>query len=165
MKDFFAHYAHMLAVGTDDQCWPWTGAKASKGYGHGYRHRNCHRQHFYAHRSAYEAVNGDGSASGLVVRHKCDNPPCCNPAHLEIGTNLDNSMDAWARGRMHPALGEAASHAKLKESDVLELRELFRSGVIVAELGRRFGISFTAAKAIVKGRTWRHLITESTDAD
>lgn len=69
----------------------------------------------------------------MEVRHKCDNPPCVNPAHLEVGTHLDNMRDREARGRN--------GWTKLTREQVDELRSLpFRSRG-VKELAERFGIS------------------------
>jgi hypothetical protein len=56
---------------------------------------------FKAHRVAWEMFNGP-IADGLIVRHKCDNPNCVNPKHLEVGTQKQNMMDASARGRLNP---------------------------------------------------------------
>ncbi len=73
------------------QCWPWKGCTEKSGYGRaGKRER--------AHRIAYMLANGQIPA-GAVVRHACDNPPCCNPAHLSIGSHGDNSRDSVERGR------------------------------------------------------------------
>lgn len=75
-----------------DACWPWTGS-TSNGYGvikfDGVQH--------YAHRKVAELsglVLGD-----LSVLHRCDNPLCCNPAHLFLGTHDDNMRDMVAKGR------------------------------------------------------------------
>lgn len=78
-----------------DACWPWTGATI-KGYGHSH----WGREHYYAHRKSWELAFGP-IPDGMVVRHRCDNPPCVNPAHLEVGTQADNVADMIARGRGH----------------------------------------------------------------
>ena len=56
---------------------------------------------FSAHVMAWALENGP-VPSGLIVRHACDNPPCCNPAHLLIGTYSDNVQDMLKRNRMKP---------------------------------------------------------------
>ena len=71
-------------------CWHWTGNIGPNGYGR--------MSQTSTHRYSYELHNGPIPA-GLVVRHKCDNPGCCNPAHLEIGTKADNNRDRHVRGR------------------------------------------------------------------
>jgi hypothetical protein len=53
----------------------------------------------YAHRRALELATGQSIPAGQLVRHSCDNPPCCNPAHLSTGTHADNAADMVARGR------------------------------------------------------------------
>lgn len=76
------------------ECWEWSGSRDRKGYGFGDGGR--------AHRLAWEWENGPVPA-GLMVLHRCDNPPCCNPKHLFVGTALDNARDALAKGHHHNA--------------------------------------------------------------
>lgn len=77
--------------GGPDACWPWLGAQTPKGYGM-FDHRG-------AHRTAWKIANGP-IPDGKLVRHLvCDNPPCCNPRHLALGTDADNAADKVAHGR------------------------------------------------------------------
>src|SRR5262245_2534708 len=77
-------------------CWEWTGAKHVFGYGQiGGPEWGTP---LLAHRVAYAFAHGP-IPKGKVVRHKCDNPGCVNPYHLELGTSRDNARDAWRRGR------------------------------------------------------------------
>lgn len=87
-------------VAKSDGCWVWTGTRWSTGYGRLVGGRA-------AHRVAWELTNGP-IPRGLLVCHHCDNPPCCRPDHLFLGTSKDNAMDASAKGRLltgksHPA--------------------------------------------------------------
>ena len=163
MRDFFERYADRIARGAPDACWHWTGAKASAGYGHG----NRNGEHFYAHRAAFESRHGAGAAAGQVVRHRCDNPPCCNPAHLLVGTHADNSADKWERGRGRPVRGEMVNTAKVTEADVIEMRRLAAAGVPIARIADQFPLGHTTITLAVKGETWSHLpgaVTEVTKA-
>jgi hypothetical protein len=76
------------------ECWLWLAATNPCGYG---TFRYYGRSHT-AHRVAYLEMVGPVPA-GLEVRHKCDNPPCVNPEHLEVGTHKDNMQDKVKRGR------------------------------------------------------------------
>ena len=79
-------------------CWPWTGATGDRGYGHfwdGARYR-------HASRVAWILTHEDPGP--LFVLHRCDNPPCCNPAHLFLGTHQDNMDDMTEKGRWRNAV-------------------------------------------------------------
>lgn len=76
------------------ECMEWVGSRTGAGYGT----LAMEGGSAYAHRLAWERANGP-IPGGLVVRHKCDNPPCVNPDHLEVGTQYDNIHDMIARGR------------------------------------------------------------------
>lgn len=78
-----------------DGCWPWRGARNARGYGRVYYAAG---RYVHAHRAAYEAARGPVPPGGILL-HSCDNPPCCNPAHLSVGTRADNSADMAAKGR------------------------------------------------------------------
>jgi hypothetical protein len=75
-------------------CWIWQYSKDHFGYGQISRRVSGER---LAHRLSYRVFIGD--CTGKVVMHKCDNPPCCNPDHLELGTQGDNLRDAVRKGR------------------------------------------------------------------
>lgn len=93
-RDFTAaewFWMHVDQSGGMFACWPWTGYTMASGYG-----RN---RHGYTHRYALELALGRPLADGMESCHTCDNPPCCNPAHLFEGTRLDNERDKTAKGR------------------------------------------------------------------
>jgi DNA-binding Xre family transcriptional regulator len=81
--------------GGPDACWPWVKAKPGK-----YGSVTINGKPKVASRVAYELARGP-LAPGLLACHTCDNPPCCNPAHLFAGTYYDNTMDAIRKGRFH----------------------------------------------------------------
>ena len=107
-----------------------------------------------AHRVAYEIAHGPIPA-GMQVCHHCDNPPCCRPSHLFLGTPKDNSLDAARKGRRPH--GEGHAMAKLTEKDVREIRRLRAAGMHQWPIARRFGIAQTAVWAILARKTWRHV--------
>jgi hypothetical protein len=83
-------------VDTSADCWLWSGAVNSNGYGT--LRRNDGSQ-VYAHRLSYEIHNGGPLRDDLEVMHSCDRPSCVNPAHLSLATHAENMADAQAKGR------------------------------------------------------------------
>lgn len=133
-----------------DACHEWTAYRLN-GYGSfSLGGKMCN-----AHRVAYVLAYGLIPA-GLVVRHRCDTPPCCNPAHLTIGTAADNSRDMVERDRQ--VKGEAQRDAKLTVEDVNELRRRVRSDnyVTYTELAAEYGVASIQVADAVTGKAWKH---------
>lgn len=80
--------------GSPEDCWEWTGARLPWGYGRMQKNGHLVGSHCVAYELAYGSV-----PKGYFVLHKCDNPPCCNPSHLFLGTNQDNMNDMISKGR------------------------------------------------------------------
>ena len=85
-----------VRIGAPDECWEWAGARNHSGYGCAWFRADGHRFKL-AHRVAHYLSSGEFPT---VVMHLCDNPPCCNPAHLRGGTQRDNVADCIRKGRM-----------------------------------------------------------------
>lgn len=141
-----------------DACWPWTGAKDNGGYGrfHVGRTRNSS---MLVHRAAYGLTHGELPP---VVRHSCDNPPCCNPSHHEPGTRADNNRDIINRGRhaaqkgtMKAARGEKHGCAKLTAGQVSAIRSAYDAGGVTQRaLAVRFNVSQRTINKIVRRIGW-----------
>jgi len=134
-------------------CWGWAGHRQDDGYGilevDG-TPRLAHRISFW--------LNG-GSIDQCVL-HRCDNPPCVRPSHLFAGTRRDNGKDRDAKGRTRSPIGEASGMAKLKASDIPEIRALLDEGMSTKQIGQRFGVASGTIRAIREGRTWMHVPLE-----
>lgn len=133
---------------TPMDCWEFNGAKQSFGYG-----TVMHdRVRYLAHRLAYETWVGP-IPKGHVVRHKCDNPPCINPEHLETGTVADNVTDRVARGRNNSLRGEDHPGAKLTDEQVCEIRARYVPWVVSQQyLATEYGVSREHIRDIIAGR-------------
>lgn len=128
------------------ECWGWTGFRF-RGYGR----FSIGNRIVGAHRAAFELARGP-IPEGKAVRHTCDNRDCTNPAHLILGTVLDNNRDRDRRGRQ--AKGERQGSAKLTEAHVMEAR---RSEESNAEIAARFGCNKNTIASARNGTTWAHL--------
>lgn len=131
--------------GGPDACWPWLGSLNRKGYG-------CFGS-LLAHRVSYRTYKGPIPA-GLYVLHNCDNRRCQNPAHLRVGTQADNMLDMYGRGRANIRIGSRHALAKLTEEQVREIR---RSTASRAEMARRFNVDWSTINSVLKGETWGHV--------
>ena len=164
-------------VDKSEDCWVWTGAKNKQGYG---LFAFSHKTQIRAHRYAYELENGaiDG---GLIICHKCDNPSCVRASHLFAGTHADNSADMVAKGRQttgsnvpyenrlrgdaHPLRrnpelvrkGSKHSRAKLTESDVISIRQLYERGGKQVDIANQYGVNYRTISLIVLRKSWTHI--------
>jgi len=131
-------------------CWEWTGGKTTGGYGL-FSHGPSSRR---AHRAAWIITHGP-IPHGLDVCHHCDNPPCCNPDHLFLGTRQDNMTDAQLKGRVKPGPrmpGEVHPGAKLTWEAVAAIRA--SEGVSQYELARRYGVSRPLIGYVLRRTAW-----------
>ena len=143
--------------GNAAECWPWKAG----GNGNGYGRFALLGTLQYAHRQAFIEAGGK-IPHGMIVRHKCDNPVCCNPSHLEIGTMADNSQDAVRRGRFanrRTPRGEGHGMATITADEVRELRSEFsisRRGD-VQKAAEKIGLSHSQTRRILEGSSWKSL--------
>jgi len=135
-------------------CWVWTGYR--QRFGHGWLGRRG-----LAHRHAWELLKGPLPADKCLL-HKCDNPPCVNPAHLYLGDRADNARDSVSKDRH--ARGERNRRNKLTEAQVIEIKQKFRKEGThqgarsnAKELAAEYGVGDGAITAIVYGRYWKHV--------
>lgn len=153
-KEDFMHLVDRKESG----CWEWNKSRNNRRGGYGQKTVNY--KVYSSHRLSYLVFNGD-IPDGMLVCHKCDNPPCCNPDHLFLGTHKDNAVDAWEKGRMplpsYIPRGNDVWCSKLTESDVLSISEKLSNGVHSSEIQKEYGISRQTVYKIGKKLTWKHL--------
>lgn len=122
-------------------CWEWTNSRHRQGYG---MVRDPHRNRTnVAHRVVYELVHGVHLERRQVVRHSCDNPPCINPDHLLIGTQVDNMRDASARRRF--------VRQRIPFSRIPEIRA---PGADLHQIAREIGCSYSSVYDVAHGRSY-----------
>jgi hypothetical protein len=134
--------------GDEEKCWLWKGDCDSKGYGRiGFGGHSGPK--ISAHRLSWTIHNGV-IPEELCVLHKCDTPLCVNPNHLFLGTQADNCADMARKGRQ--------PNPRLKEKQVLEIRELYKQGGITQEkLSKRYGVCPANISFIVNNIKWKHI--------
>lgn len=138
-----------------DECWEWTARRTRDGYGQ-FRMGGKGSPNVHAHRALWVLMEGS-IPDGLVVCHTCDNPPCCNPRHLFLGTPADNTADMVAKGRGARLLGEDSPHTSLKDRDVHRIRERAAEGETQEAIAADYGLSRAAIGLILCRKNWSHL--------
>lgn len=140
-------------------CWEYMGTRMPRGYGQiGKGGKGT--GNFYAHRAAWMCWRGP-IPEGMDVCHKCDNPPCCNPDHLFIGTRSDNMRDCVKKGRFvvgDRLRGTANPNTKLSEDQVREIRFIYAiGGASQSQLARQFGTGQNHVSRIIRREAWENL--------
>lgn len=149
VADFWAK----VAVSATDECWEWTRGTDNFGYG---LFRWGGRKQLRTHRLAYILTYGDTKT--LCVLHRCDNPPCCNPAHLFLGTRADNVADRHTKGRDSQTFGAANHRAKLTDMDVRAICSIHaQGGITFAGLAAQYGVSSSTISRVVRRLRWTHV--------
>lgn len=140
-----------------DECWPWKAAVRRKDEGYGAFYFELRQQP--ASRVAWILTNGEVS-DDLEVCHTCDNPPCCNPGHLFLGTRKQNNDDKVAKKRH--VFGSRVGTATLTEEQAQEIKYMKPAGRRAAPgyrsgIAKRFSVSCETVTEIWAGRRWTHL--------
>jgi hypothetical protein len=131
-----------------DQCWLWTASTWNSGYGQFRVALPCGRQKTYgAHRFAWEVSHGP-VPDGLHVLHHCDEPRCCNAAHMFLGTHTDNMRDAASKRRLSVP---RPSRQKVTDEQCDEMVRLVQSGQLQVRVAERFGVSKAFVGRLLKG--------------
>lgn len=133
------------------ECWEWTGAKCSSGYGTFRFNKKIES----AHRISWILHNK--SPYGFCVLHKCDNPGCVRPDHLFLGTKKDNSDDMINKGRRFKFIASANGMTKLSPKDIKPIRQKKREGRTIMSLANEYKVHASSICDIIYGRTWKHI--------
>lgn len=133
-------------------CWNWIGKSTSSKLPYG--RISFRGKTWQAHRLSFAAFKGE-IPEGKLVLHTCDNPSCVNPAHLYLGTYLDNQNDKRKRNR---CVGEKLTEEevkKIKEELELHYKQISRKGPYsLLQIGKRYGVSNQTIRMIRDGTTW-----------
>lgn len=147
-----ARFMHMVLRGPRHcDCWGWMGNRDGR-----YGHFSVGGKVIKAHRWIYETAVGP-IPEGAVLRHRCDEPACVNPMHLEPGTHAQNSQDAVERGRWSNRKGAKHPLAVLTEKEVREIRRRASCGETQKQIADHFEISSQHVGKIVRRECWGHI--------
>lgn len=145
-----------------DECWPWLGkSRSDTGYG---RLDIQHEEGVYAHRAAYLSTYPDSiplrndADREKCVLHTCDNPTCCNPKHLFLGSHNDNMADKKAKGRCPDFRGELGPRSKFTADEVFFVRLQKKQGATINALAMLHEVSRATISGMLYGRHYRDVL-------
>ncbi len=143
-------WSKILILGPDD-CWNWKGPFKSTGYGAFEVHTGIQEM---SHRMTWQLTHGL-IPKGMCVCHRCDNPKCCNPAHLFLDTVGGNFQDMMRKGRHAKGHKAGAKDRRFSIFSVMEIRLLCnQGGMSGAELSRLFGNTAHEMNRILRGKAY-----------
>lgn len=160
-KDIF-DYLKRRSKKTETDCWEWQLSRVGGDYGYfHWRAANRITGTTYAHRAAYISVHEQILDGATVICHSCDNPICINPDHLFRGVQRDNIEDMWNKDRQQKNLGrvgEKNGSAKIDGETVKVIRNQAELGISHRQIAKLHGLTPEAISAIVKRKTWKHIL-------
>lgn len=175
-----ARFWEKVDIRGEDECWPWMAARIGNGYG-SFTIANKKRGGLkvVASRISCYLAHGPCTQSWNKTLHSCDNPPCCNPAHLRWGTQQHNVDDAVERNRhvLPPKntpgrnvgkmpVGSAVYNQSLTEAQVREIWRLHLiGGMTTSQIAMAVGAKQHTVADVARGRSWRHLSDAPTVAE
>lgn len=142
-------HARVSRAGPND-CWPYIGSRDKKGYGKLKRKGRAYKAHRFA------AMQEGLDISGQCVLHRCDNPPCCNPNHLFLGSHKDNSDDKIAKGRARYAPQDGANNGNSKLSP-LQIEQILEDPRNNVQVAKDYGVTHQTIHLVRKGKSWQSL--------
>ncbi len=154
--DIKSYFDDRVVVDKATGCWNWKLRVDGDGYGRiGLRQYRNQR----THRVAYLVFKGE-IPDGLLVMHSCDNRRCCNPAHLSVGTNMENMADSKNKGRggAYWFRGEENPKSTLCAASVRRIREMAAAGAKSKDIAKAVGCGRTMARLVADGKRWAHVI-------
>jgi hypothetical protein len=148
---------NLIAKKGDDECWEWQGYKA-KGYGQ----MMVNQIAYYAHRLVYgltypNTITFKAPADKNLkqfIMHKCDNPACCNPKHMQLGNQSDNNKDAKAKERSRGLKNEKHNLAVLSNEQANQIRIFYGHGWSKKEIAKMFGVTTTVTNRVISYKTY-----------
>lgn len=156
MVEFFKEKTYVVQrvdVDPNTGCWNWNRSRRAKNSPYAQGH--MWGKTWNMHKLSYILWKGS-VPDGMVVRHICNNPICCNPEHLQIGTQMDNVLDCMMADRH--CKGTRNGNAKLSERQVLEIAFKYYANIAnMSQLGSDYGISRVAVRYIINGKLWSHV--------
>jgi len=135
-------FERKLVIDPDSLCWNWTGSVSKAANGAYYGHLHYEGKLQLAHRVAYQQFQGEIPANSLVL-HKCNNPLCCNPEHLELGDYKRNAQYRADCGRGNTKLS------------LEQARYIRASSKTQRELSKEFDVHFRVVQRVLKNETHR----------
>jgi len=148
-ESILTRFKSKIKFNLQTDCWEWVAGKGNFGYGSFWMNGKS----LSAHRASYELFNEIHPGSAYVL-HKCDNPACCNPKHLFLGTQKDNMVDMISKGRKKWLVGKDLPQTKLTEDIVLDIKKKQKSQ---RKYAAQYGISQSTVGEIQRNMIWKHV--------
>lgn len=139
------------------KCWEWSGNKRRRGYGRiSITVAPQKDVSVIATRMAY-FLHYNVDPVGKAVLHKCDNPSCCNPHHLFLGTSKDNTDDMFKKKRANPPNGTQHWASKLGPEAIEEIKKLRSEGMTQGKIAFKFKVYQSVISRVLSGDAWKHI--------